>query len=190
MAERIIPVPKEVGTTGGGGGGATTFLDLTDTPNSYVGDGRRVILVKTTEDGLKFSTFPLVTDEYNPIFDTTPQVTVVEGQPVYPITSTRVDLAIATGSLTAQVVGFTIEPALALDPLNIANSGFIIRSDWTSIIGTALLSPGARYFLSDVTAGAMTTTAPTTSGSYLVPLGEALSTTVFSINIQRRTLIS
>lgn len=35
-------------------GGATSFLDLTDTPDSYAGDGQKFVKVKATEDGLEF----------------------------------------------------------------------------------------------------------------------------------------
>ncbi|AXQ68671.1 tail protein [Caulobacter phage CcrPW] len=38
----------------GGGGGASTFLDLTDTPNVYAGEGGNAVRVKMTEDGLEF----------------------------------------------------------------------------------------------------------------------------------------
>jgi uncharacterized protein DUF2793/endosialidase-like protein len=39
-----------------GGGGATTFLALTDTPNSYVGQSGKAVLVNATEDGTEFGT--------------------------------------------------------------------------------------------------------------------------------------
>ena len=41
---------------GGGGGGAETFLELTDTPAAYTGDGGKVVSVKAAEDGLEFTT--------------------------------------------------------------------------------------------------------------------------------------
>lgn len=37
------------------GGGATTFTELTDTPNSYTGQAGKVATVKATEDGLEFT---------------------------------------------------------------------------------------------------------------------------------------
>lgn len=36
------------------GGGASTFLDLTDTPDSYSGQAGKAVIVKSTEDGLEF----------------------------------------------------------------------------------------------------------------------------------------
>jgi len=38
----------------GGGVGADTFLGLADTPNTYAGDGGKVVAVKGTADGLEF----------------------------------------------------------------------------------------------------------------------------------------
>lgn len=43
---------------GGGGGGATTFLQLTDTPDSYAGQAGKAVAVKGAEDGLEFVDFP------------------------------------------------------------------------------------------------------------------------------------
>ena len=40
----------------GGVGGVSTFLDLTDTPADYSGQGGKVVKVKDTEDGLEFGT--------------------------------------------------------------------------------------------------------------------------------------
>jgi len=37
------------------GGGASAFTDLTDVPNSYVGEGGKVVVVKATVDGLEFA---------------------------------------------------------------------------------------------------------------------------------------
>jgi len=40
----------------GGGGGSSTFLGLTDTPFSYVGQANKVVSVKADETGLEFTT--------------------------------------------------------------------------------------------------------------------------------------
>jgi len=47
-----VPVP-------GAGGGAGTFLELTDTPPSYVGRGGDVVVVKTSEDGIETQPWPV-----------------------------------------------------------------------------------------------------------------------------------
>lgn len=42
--------------SGGGSFGISTFLGLSDTPNSYTGEGGKVVVVKAAETGLEFST--------------------------------------------------------------------------------------------------------------------------------------
>jgi len=53
-----VPVP-------GAGAGAGTFLELTDTPSSYVGRGGDVVLVKTTEDGIETQPWPVTGSTLN-----------------------------------------------------------------------------------------------------------------------------
>lgn len=49
--------PGEKGDKGDPGDpGAATFLELTDAPASYTGEGEKVVAVKATEDGLEFVT--------------------------------------------------------------------------------------------------------------------------------------
>lgn len=57
------------------------------------------------------------------------------------------------------------------------------------LAGLSGLTAGATYYLSAATAGAMTTTAPTATGQYVVRLGKALSTTEFEIRIERPILL-
>jgi hypothetical protein len=57
------------------------------------------------------------------------------------------------------------------------------------VTGLSGLTAGAVYYLSDATAGAMTATAPTSTGSYVVRLGIAISTTEFEISIERPVLL-
>lgn len=57
------------------------------------------------------------------------------------------------------------------------------------IAGLTGLTAGAFYYLSDATAGLMTTTAPTTTGSYVTRLGIAISTTEFELRIERSILL-
>lgn len=46
------------GGSGGGGGGASAFLDLTDSPAAYTGQGGKAVAVKAAEDGVEFVDFP------------------------------------------------------------------------------------------------------------------------------------
>ena len=180
-AKRIIPVPKRGATTGGGGPGATDFLDLTDTPNSYVGFSGHGILVNPTATGLVFTSDPL--DVFG-VREFTTISNVVVGQPVYGFSILEeVELAKADVAVTSRVIGFTVFDALATNLVGLINSGYITRSDWTPITGTPTLTFGSPYFLDPFTAGQMTLTAPTISGQYVVPLGVAVSDTIFSVNI-------
>ena len=54
--------------------------------------------------------------------------------------------------------------------------GSIERVDWTAVTGTALLTPGAVYYLG-LTAGTLTSTAPTTTGQHVVAVARAVSST-------------
>lgn len=57
------------------------------------------------------------------------------------------------------------------------------------IAGLSGLTPGAVYYVSAVTAGAITTTPPSTVGQFVVRLGHALSATEFLIRIERFILL-
>ena len=178
-AERIIPVPRR-GGTGSGGPGATTFLDLTDTPSSYAGFSGFAIIVNPGETGLTYSAVPFV----SPAEDVITVSGVVIGQPVYSFNALgEVELAKADAAITSRVLGMSIFDRAAALMTSIINSGYIEQPDWTAVIGTMFLTFGTQYFLSNVTAGMMITTAPTTSGHYVVPLGVAVSPTKFSVNV-------
>ena len=68
-----------------------------------------------------------------------------------------------------------------------AASGFFQSSG--ILAGLSGLTPGATYYLSPTTAGAMVTTAPTATGQFVVRLGKALSATEFEIRIERPILL-
>jgi len=50
----ILKRSKALEEGGGGGGGASTFLDLTDTPNSYAGQADKLVKVNSAATGLTF----------------------------------------------------------------------------------------------------------------------------------------
>lgn len=105
------------------------------------------------------------------------------GSPLYLKLSTHVDLAQANDAGTTQVVGFAIEAVSPLFAVEYISEGQITRDDWTSIAGTVFLSVGSQYYLSPSTAGRITSTAPTTAGQYVVPVGRAISDKVLDIEI-------
>jgi hypothetical protein len=57
------------------------------------------------------------------------------------------------------------------------------------VTGLSGLTPGAVYYLSAATAGAMTVTPPSTTGQYVVRLGTALSATEFQFAPERAILL-
>ncbi len=83
--------------------------------------------------------------------------------------ATQNAIAIATGAISAAAIGS-------------------YQSDGI-ITGLAGLTVGAVYYLSAATAGAMTTTAPSATGQYVVRLGIAISATEFDLRIERSILL-
>lgn len=63
LSDGITPGGIPLGA--GGGGGVTNFRQLTDTPNSYVGQGGKFLKVKLTENGLEFVAETLFDGDYN-----------------------------------------------------------------------------------------------------------------------------
>jgi hypothetical protein len=62
--------------------------------------------------------------------------------------------------------------------------------DWDTVTGgTGGLVAGDVYWLDPDNLGRITNTAPTTDGDYVVPLGEAVSTTEFIIDIDTSVLL-
>jgi hypothetical protein len=113
--------------------------------------------------------------------------TIVIGRLVYIDTGDNVKLANANAAGTRHVVGMVQDTSVAQSASGtIAFMGLMTATtgQWDVVTGQAGgLTVGATYFLSNVTAGAMTTTAPTTG--YLVRVGRALSTTKFLLDPQQ-----
>lgn len=73
----------------------------------------------------------------------------------------------------ATIQGLASEAGLGGGQINVALAG--------GLVGFAALTPGAEYFLSATTPGAITTTAPSGSGQFVVKAGEALSATTLMV---------
>jgi hypothetical protein len=81
--------------------------------------------------------------------------------------------AIANATIDeASVLGFAQENVTSGSPTNILVGG---------ALATSGLSPGAFYFLSAVSAGSITATAPTTAGQFVTRVGEAGAATQLAI---------
>jgi hypothetical protein len=77
----------------------------------------------------------------------------------------------------------TTVPAIALATATIGNGASGTYQTTGILTGLSGLTAGAVYYLSDATAGQMTTTPPSTAGHYVQKLGVAISATEFMIDI-------
>ena len=115
------------------------------------------------------------------------------GQAVYIDGASSVDLAQADAAGTKDVLGLVVDVSVATtDPALIRSSGILTATtgQWDAVTGqVGGLTPGAKYWLSAATAGGLTTTAPTTDGEYVAPVGKALSTTDFEIDVDHTILL-
>ena len=108
------------------------------------------------------------------------------GQPVYIQGANLVDLALADAKATSGVIGLVLDASIDSSVVGtILTDGILTSTDWTAVVGADTLTVGSVYFLSDVTAGTLTTTAPTTTGSFVTRVGTAISTTTLEVTISR-----
>ena len=108
------------------------------------------------------------------------------GQPVYIQGANSVDLALADAKATSGVIGLVSDASIDSSVVGtILTDGILTSTDWTAVVGAATLTVGSVYFLSDVDAGMLTTTAPTTTGSFVTRVGTAISTTTLEVTISR-----
>lgn len=56
LIDNLNHIRYRLGVIESGGAGASSFLDLTDTPNAYTGQTGKAVIVNVTEDGLEFGT--------------------------------------------------------------------------------------------------------------------------------------
>jgi len=114
--------------------------------------------------------------------DLTANQNVAAGQPVYISDNSTINLANAGASSTSIVLGLVSVGATATNTATVLSEGIVTLSDWTSVIGTATLTPGSIYYLS-TTAGQMATTPPTGNSDVVVRLGIALTTNTIDIEV-------
>jgi hypothetical protein len=107
---------------------------------------------------------------------------VYQGAPAYVVSNNTVNLASAADGTKAKAIGFIVQGASANQATIVQTDGCVDLDDWSSVIGTANLTPGSTYFLS-TTAGQMSTTPPTGDGQVVVTLGMAVTTKCFDIEI-------
>lgn len=111
--------------------------------------------------------------------------TMPPGTPVYPSSATQVDMARANSQGTSQLLGLTRAAILTNASGSIQTDGILTLTtgEWDDITGqTGGLTFNTPYYVSSVTAGLLTTTAPTSAGTFVVRAGLALSTTELDIS--------
>ena len=112
---------------------------------------------------------------------------VVIGRVVYASGDNTFNVANANNITTAKAIGLMTSVTTASGAAgNVAVAGVVTATtgQWDVVSGqSGGLTTGATYYLSNSTAGAITTTAPTTG--ILAPIGIALSPTKLKIDIQR-----
>lgn len=114
---------------------------------------------------------------------------ITKGMVVYVQGAGAVDLARANASGTKKILGLVRAASIAAAATgSIQTNGILSISDWTTVIGSASLTSGSLYYLSSTTAGQLTTTAPSAAGSFVCPVGLAVSNTDLQINISPLTI--
>jgi len=112
---------------------------------------------------------------------------LVIGAPVYCKSAGKVDNAQADAVATVEVIGLVAVASIAYQASgNIQTDGVLTATtgQWDAITGdTGGLTFNDVYYLDPDTAGMLTTTAPTTTGDFVVRVGKAISTTDMEILI-------
>ena len=109
---------------------------------------------------------------------------LVKGNAVYSLVAGTAGLAKGDATGTSRCIGLVADATIANAAIgNIAVAGPLTVADWTAIIGSTALTPGAPYFVSDATAGLLTATAPTASGHFTHQVGYALTATTMMIEV-------
>lgn len=116
-------------------------------------------------------------------FNATTFEAVNQGDAVYMrMSDGLVGKAIASGTLDQAYVAGIADTS--------KNLGEVVKVLVVGVEAISGLDAGDLYFLSAVTAGAITTTPPSTAGQYVVRVGEAVSTSEFSIQLEPPILLS
>ena len=134
-------VPKYNSTTGkwenGNDTGSTSFLNLTDTPSTYVGQAGKYPVVNVTEDGLDFGNIDLsayaTTSYVNTGLDTK-QATLVSTTNIKTINGASV---LGAGDLVVGAVGANPSASLGLTAVNGSATTFL-RSDGSPALSQAI----------------------------------------------------
>lgn len=156
----LAAIPTATPTTGGSG---HLVFDSAN-KNLYIWDGSAWDNLNTT------------TDSQNLVNNYTAAAAVAARDLVYISAADSVTPANASSPATSYTIGFARAAAAVAATVPVISEGIL-----TGFTG---LTPGAMQYLSGTTAGAITPTIPTASGSSIVLAGYAKSATAIHINIQ------
>lgn len=134
-----------------------------------------------------------ISEAVEPLYRSDPSAEVENfvqvGQPLYLLPNGHLSLAQANAIATAQVCGLALNDALPTFAAIYSNDGTVKRDNWTPIVGTVDLLPGAIYYLSPELPGQLTAIAPTESGQIVVAVGIALNSRQLAIEVQPPILL-
>lgn len=110
------------------------------------------------------------------------------GSALYFITAGRLDLALAVDALAGApgpylVAGLASADAIDGQMVGVVSDGQVSRADWSPVTGSHDLVPGARYYLSVTTPGMLQLACPSTTGSWVVCVGQAMSERALDVEI-------
>lgn len=115
------------------------------------------------------------------------------GAPVYCSGANQVAEALADSLSTARAIGLaegTIPEDNGAGRVQTDGRLTLTTGQWDTITGgSGGLTPGARYYVDPSTAGMLITTAPSTDGDVVVPIGTAKSATLMEISIGTRIVL-
>jgi hypothetical protein len=114
---------------------------------------------------------------------------VLAGQVLTLKNTGHVGLAKADNMATANVCGLAEINISATLPCTFVIDGNVVLADWTNVVGTPNLVVGATYYVSNITAGHLTTIAPTIVGQYVIIVGQAITNLVLAVEISQRILL-
>lgn len=115
-------------------------------------------------------------------FSTIVDENIVQGTPVYLKATGNLGIA-ASMEEKFRVAGLMFQDTLSGTTGVYITQGKLELLDWTQITGTVTLVPGSQYFLHPITEGKLTDTPPV--AGFLVPVGQAQSTTELNIELQQ-----
>ena len=112
---------------------------------------------------------------------------ITQCQAVYITSNDHVDLAKASALGTEKVYGLVFYASISSSASGSIQTGNVATATttvWQAVTdGGGGLTEGVLYFLSDTTAGNITSTVPSTTGHYSCPVGFAISTTELELHI-------